>query len=153
MWWLPFHLTYCSLAQKLMRYVHHRNTLSDFSVCCLLRLPLIACCLCLADDNPDWTAQDCPSPAPGASGTEAGSLLRIWCCCSLVTHGNICPHCSLAGLHMVRHRQRGTAHVEGAKDWVAGWTLQTDSPILCQWHRGRAHHQVKVHHSAVLHLQ
>lgn len=51
-----------------------------------------------------WTTEDCQTSEAGASGQEVGSLLRIWSCCSFPPYVHLCPHCSLAGLYLVRHR-------------------------------------------------
>uniref|UniRef100_A0A1I7WIV1 Cyclic nucleotide-binding domain-containing protein n=1 Tax=Heterorhabditis bacteriophora TaxID=37862 RepID=A0A1I7WIV1_HETBA len=45
--------------------------------------------------------------------TNSDEVFGIWCGCVVIAHGHICSDCSLAGLYLVRHRQRRTAAQKG----------------------------------------
>ena len=54
------------------------------------------------DYDADWPIKNRPSLATCASGSENWSLLGIWSRCPLAADGYVCPHRSLAGLHLVQ---------------------------------------------------
>ena len=83
------------------------------------RTILIQISLCFLDHHSDWSAEDGPSLAAGARRPQVGPLLRVRRRCPHAAHVHLRPHRPLAGLHLVRHRQRGEA-VPRAQDRMAG---------------------------------
>lgn len=98
------------------------------------------------------TAENCQAAAAGASGSEAGPLLGVWGSSALPAHVHLRAHCTLVGLHLVRHRQHGTAS-HGLTHWLAAQLGRPDRQALQQQRPGRPLHQGQVRHSALLHLQ
>lgn len=83
------------------------------------------------DNNINWPSEDSSTPTPGASGSEAWPVFRIWCCCSNALNVHICPDCSLAGLHLVCDWECRKA----LPDWqnrMVGFLRTTDWKTL-QW--------------------
>jgi hypothetical protein len=61
-------------------------------------------CKMLTDDHPNRPSEDCSSPSVSAGRPQDWPLLRVWSCRAPAAHGNVCPHRSLVGLHLVSLR-------------------------------------------------
>lgn len=113
-------------------------------------------CLLSPDNHVDWSPEDGAAAAIGSCGPEVGSLLGVRCGGSFAIDGDLRPHRSLAGLHMVRHREHGAEHGPRgtAEDWLVGRASQANETVLqCIGREQWAHHQVEIRDSFVLYLQ
>ena len=131
-----------------------------FLCCCT---PYFSCYFCIvvlhlflliiSDHHINRVAQDCSPFTSRSSGSQARPLLRIWSSSTLVAHGNLCAHCSLAGLHLVCNRQCWETNTTRAKNRLARWALSSDSPTLHKRVICGTHNQIQVHYSPLLHIQ
>ena len=68
----------------------------------------------LLDDDSDRPVEDSQAASIGASGTQAGQVLRVWSSGPHSPHVFFLPHSTLACLHLVRHCQYGETYARGA---------------------------------------
>jgi hypothetical protein len=73
-------------------------------VTCVARSYIL--CEMLADNHTYRPPEDCPPAAVSAGRPQDWPLLWVWCCCTSAANGNLCPHRSLAGLHLVSQVSR-----------------------------------------------
>jgi len=106
-----------------------------------------------SDDDADWSSENSPPAAARPGGSQAGPLLGVRSSGPSSSNGDVCPHRSLAGLHLVRDWQRRTTDARGAEDRLAGRAGEADQSAVHQRDGRRPDHQVQVHHSPLLHLQ
>jgi len=85
----------------------------------------------ISDDHPDRPAKNGAPPASGPSCAENRPVLGVRRSGAAPPHGHLCLDRSLAGLHLVCNRERGTASV-ACEDRLARYTGKTDTPALHQ---------------------
>lgn len=83
----------------------------------------------LADDDADRSPEDRPAPAAGASGPQNRPLLGVRGRGALAPRGRLRAHRPLAGLHLVRHRQR-RAPLPSEQDRMVGRAGEGHAPTV-----------------------
>ena len=84
----------------------------------------------LAVHNSNRPPEDGSSAASGQSGPQTRPILRVRCGCPSASNGDLCPHSSLASVHLVRHWPRRALHGQGVQHRLAGSTGKWDASVL-----------------------
>jgi len=108
----------------------------------------------VTDDDADWSAEDSSATASGARRSQVGSLLGVRRRRAAAADGYVHSHRSLAGLHLVRHRQLRAAEPASADRLArrAGRADQAALSVPRQQFR-RSSDPVQVHNGSLLHVQ
>lgn len=94
----------------------------------------------IADNDSHRSPEDRQAAEAGQGGAEDRQVFGIRCGGFASAHGDVRADSPLAGVHMVRDRQRGAAS-RGQQSGVAGHTGQRHAPVLLAQQHGWAEHK------------
>jgi len=94
----------------------------------------------ITDHNPHRSPEDRQAVEAGPGGAEDRQVFGIWCGGLAPADGHFRADRPLAGVHMVRDRQRGAAS-RGQQSGLVGHIGQRHAPVLLAQQHGWAEHK------------